>query len=264
MIVTSRTIAAAGCGVLAAAPMAACGICMLAAVDYVAPPAFLWFWLPVSWFVLTSIVTSVAGVGVAFIPGILGSFALAFAALIVGSAFLGPVATVPLAIPCAALFVKSLGRRVEWPSGVLRRGVMMIGAVHVLAMTIGVVFAVRTLQTRTEAAYICRWPATGPARGRFKNLSRRGVAAAADYRFIVANSDYSYLTGDAAEQLGTVGQARNDVPLLEAALARFTSEPYAEERIRSAISVLKQRAGRPFPAPAARTDPAVSGTAVRR
>ena len=228
-------------GLFVSSPVTACGLCVLAAVDFAAPPAFLWFWLPISWFVLTSILASLAGYRLAHVPGIVVGLAIAFAALFVGGAFLGPISTIPLAVFPVYLFVKSWVHGDEWPSQRLRWGVAVVGSLHVLAIAIGVGVGVRTLQTRTDGAYICRWSGTAPGHARFKELARHGNAALADYRFILGHSDAPYLAAETAEVLANVGHWHQDVPILEATLARFAGDQDASTRIRAAISKLKHR-----------------------
>jgi hypothetical protein len=219
----------------------ACGVCSLAIVDRFFPPAFLWFWWPVAWFVSASILAAIFGMRLRGIPGVFATIGIAAAALFVGAAAAGPLSTIPLAIPPVLGLFRLVRQRAA--KDVFGRVYLAVGIVFLAVAGYGVVRGVIVLRHRTDAEYICRWSSTGLARAMFRSLNAKGPSAAGDYRYILANSEYEYLLADTAEALVRVGVPSIDLPLLQKALLRVPRDSESATRIRSAISALSEHHG---------------------
>ena len=216
----------------------ACGVCVMAAFDSVLPPILLWMLLSTTWFISNGVFRSVTGASLPLQPGALGAIALAFLGLIIGAAMLGPLTVLPLAIPPAYAFIRSLIRRRDGETPL-----RVIGFVHLAAVAVTLVFTVHTLHTRTDAQFITRWSGSAIARKKFANLRATEPASLKTYREIVV-SENAYMAGEAAERIGEIGQPPVDIPLLERALAKFSNNSEARAKIDAALLRLRTRASR--------------------
>lgn len=222
-------------GVLFAAHEAlACGVCVMAIADSIFPPAFLWFWLSLSWFLTSAIATAASRVP--FGPS-LGVAALwTFGCFFLGGAFFGPFATVPLGVVAAVVWFRTV------TSDVHRRkyAVVAVGVAHLSFFIAGSAYGIQVLSHRSTAQYVCQWPGTGPGRAKFRELAVLGEKAAPSYRFIIANGR-GFLVVEAAEELARIGD-RRDIMLLESLRPAMHTDD-ERKRLTSAIYELRARNG---------------------
>ena len=88
----------------------ACGYCAIAAVDGLLPPVWLWFLLPLSWFVMSAVTARVSGVP--FGPSLPTAFVGAPIAFVFGASFFGPLATIPLGVIAAIAWARVICSKV--------------------------------------------------------------------------------------------------------------------------------------------------------
>ena len=212
-----------------------CGVCALAAIDWVLPPAQLWIFLPLSWFVASAVATRFSGVP--FGPSLPAASVWAVVALFVAAALIGPLATIPLGMTAAVVWLRtalsSTHRR--------KSAVVVVGVVHLIAVTAGVGYGLRARQTRSVGEYVCKWPASAPARAKFAQLAATGAQAAPSYRYIVRNARDEHLTIAAAEGLARAGESA-DIQLLESVRSRIR-DAEDRQRVTLAITHLRRRTG---------------------
>jgi hypothetical protein len=220
---------------------AACGVCTLALVDRFCPPAFLWLWWPLAWFVSAAVVAAAFGLRLRGMPGVAGACGIAFAAFVVATTAAGPLATMPLAVPPGLSFFRLVRQRAARDR--FGRAHFVTGAVFLAVAGYGVIHGAVVLHRRTDAEYICQWPATGLARVMFRDLIAAGPSAADDLRGIVAQCKAEEFVAEAAEALARVGIPAIDVPLLQDALGRVPPDSETATRIRSAMSALSEQPG---------------------
>ena len=226
-----------------AADANACGVCVMGATDIILPPIQIWMLIALTWFLSNGIVRSVTRINLPAQPKVFGAVGIAFLGLIVGGIAFGPLTILPLTLPPAYAFVRSIVQR--RPGEV---SVRVIGALHVLAIAMAVGFSVYTLRTRTDAEYIAQWPGSPTGRARFKALRHREPASLPAYRELLAGDNES-LAVEAAERLGEVGDPDVDEVLLMNAARRFHDSTDARQRIEGALEKLRARSG-----PSARLD----------
>jgi hypothetical protein len=220
-----------------AADANACGVCVIAATDLILPPIQLWMLIALTWFLSNGIIRSVTRIDLPLQPKAFGAVGVVFLCLIVGGIALGSLTVLPLMLPPAYAFVRSIVQR---RAG--ERSVQVIGALHVLAIAMAVVFSVHTLRTRTDAEYIAQWPGSPTGRARFKALSSGGAASLPAYRVLLAG-DNEFLALEAADRLGEIGIPEVDEPLLMNAAKRFRDSTDDYQRIQDALEKLRVRSG---------------------
>jgi hypothetical protein len=228
--------ALAGLAAIAGAtPAAACGGCVFAMADMVLPPITLWCVIAVTWFLASAAVASILRLELPLQPKLLVA-SLVAAGGVVLSGIVGPLALLPLGIPPLVAFVHAgFGARRAGERG--RRAILLLGAAHVVAATIGLGLLVFTLTTRTDADVIVRWPFSPPARERWRELAARGQAGLPELREIVERAD-GMLLAQAALQLAKVGEPAQDAPRVERALERLRADRYQEDEANDVMRAL--------------------------
>jgi hypothetical protein len=117
---------------------------------------------------------------------------------------------------------------------------LAIGVVHILAALVGGAIGWREKQERSEAEFICRWPATAPGRASFRSLAAKPNASV-QYREIIARSNADELTIEAAEALAQSSSERSDLSLLGQLHGRFAANQVFIQRLQAAQSALQRR-----------------------
>lgn len=221
----------------------ACGTCVAAGLDLMIPPVLYWTALAVTWFLSMSILSTVTGhrfVGQPRLPVAVGILVLTAA---VGSAVLGPIPILPLAIPPLHAFIRATMSRPQDPElQRLRRRVVVVGLVHVAAVFVGAFLLVHTLNTRGDGEYICQWSGTAFARSRFAALMEAEPQSADEYRHIIDHGS-GWLLAQAAGRIAVVGSLAADGERLRKARANAAGDEAVVSAIDAALLALDQRRG---------------------
>jgi len=212
----------------------ACGLCVTAALDSFFPPITLWCLLTLSWFLAHGIVSSITGIPLGQ-PPILGSVLIAFFAVALGAALLGPLVVLPLALPPLVHFVRSALRH-DPP----RQVVVAIGAFHIVAAGLLGLYASHITHIRTDGEYIVAWSGTAPGRGKLRALQGSEPASLPDYRYVVAHGTGSSV-GEAAQRIAAISTYTADGDLLETAAKRLASDPGVTAMLQEAVARLKAK-----------------------
>lgn len=221
----------------------ACIVCVNGLFEFLLPPVFLWYLLPPALFLLNGIVAKIAG---AKLPlqseSISESFIIVLVSLLCAATLMGPLATIPLALPPLLTLLVLARRSIQWRSANARRLVMLIGIFELGVLGTAVGYGVFVRMHRTIPEFIVQWHGAAIGLVKFQEIVARGPDGADDLRTILSTSNSPYLVADAAEALGKVGTAPHDVKLLGNALGRVKdSDSETQIRIRDAIGALEKR-----------------------
>src|SRR5687768_3868911 len=94
-----------------AADANACGVCVMAATDLILPPIHIWMLIALTWFLSNGLIRSVTRIDLPAQPKVFGAVGVAFLCLIVGGIALGPLTVLPLMLPPAYAFARSIVQR---------------------------------------------------------------------------------------------------------------------------------------------------------
>lgn len=150
------------CALLAAAliaglpaPAHACGTCVFAVFDRIAPPVGWWFVVAVAWFVATSIVISLARVSFAPVPRIVGALA-AVVLTVFSTAVTGPLLGFLLGALALVAFARAWRRD---PPPVFRH-LRRLGIVATIALVVVGVRGAHVASTRSDGDFVVQWEGT--------------------------------------------------------------------------------------------------------
>lgn len=221
----------------------ACGVCGWANFDYLAPPILLWLLLSVSWFSSQVIVGHTfkvskllfqpdLGVGLLIVLFATGAF------MVVGLPFFFLLMPFAVGVLLEVLFFR---RSSDFPPKA-RRAILVVGVIHVIAVSFCAGLTHRILTTRTEAQYIVKWGHTAPGRVRFEQLQAREPQSLEQYRYIVLNGRRSWVT-ESAERIAAVSRDESDIALLETALRQnsFWMYDLQKDSLKKSLEQLKTR-----------------------
>jgi hypothetical protein len=210
-----------------------------AALDSVLPPIRVWSLFAILWFIAHGALRSWSGVILPLQPRLIASVGIAVLGFLLGAAWLGPMAVLPLAFPPAYAVLRALIPRVQMPDSVRKR-LRIAGAVALSAVAILGAWSVHEVRTRTEAQFIADWSATAIGRAHFKALQAKEPSSLAAYRELLMIGDGT-VAAQSAERIARIGDPAVDVPLLERALIRFGSDDGTAEAIAQAIHQLRAK-----------------------
>lgn len=219
----------------------ACSICVWAILEYLLPPFGFWMLFSASWFLSNSTVATLFKAKLPIHPTIGLALVLVLGAFVIFMG-IGLPLFLPL-IPVAAIaFLRLLA---DWQSTKypvkLRRAVLVVGAIHVIAFSYGIGLTHRVRTTRTDAQYVARWGNLGAGSGLFKKMNEREPQSLDEYRYIVKSG--RHLVVESAHRIAAISNDPADVELVESALRKdaFLMSESERTELKAAIEQFKTR-----------------------
>ena len=221
--------------------MLACNICVWAIFDYLLPPLGFWMLFSTSWLLSNSVVAIRFKTEFPIHRNI--SLALV---MILGAFVLFALTGLPfflLLIPVAAFgFLKFLGdwKNVQYPVK-LRRVVLVVGAIHIIALSYGAGLTYRVRATRTDAQYVARWGNLGAGKGLFEKMRGREPQSLDEYRFIVRSRRHQVV--ESAQRIAAISNDPADIDLIESVLRSnaFRMGEFEKEELKQSLEQLRTR-----------------------
>lgn len=198
----------------------ACSVCVTAFMDRVLPPIQIWCLISLSWFLLTSLISSVFKIKIFGVPKIIMALVLVFGCMVIGAGFLGPFIILPLAITPAIAFIRSFPQtnKGKWSQSAWY-SVQIVGFIATIGILLTAYQTGKIYRTRTLGQYIVKWSLTGPSLSACEQLVRQEPASLTDYRYILENGKDHVLVF-AGERIAAIGDPEEDSKRLTQTIER--------------------------------------------
>jgi len=209
--------------VLNARKVEACSICVIAAMDKVLPPIYVWCLIAISWFLLNSLISTIYKVKISYTPSIAGALVLFILCILFGGAFLGPIPILALAIAPTITFLGSFAKtnKGNWRNNPYY-SIQFIGFAAAVAITVTSYQTYQIYQNRTLAQYIVQWPSSGYSLSLFNQLKEKEPTSLADYRYILEQGR-GFILVSVAERIAIIGDPDSDSKRLEQTIKRINT-----------------------------------------
>ena len=220
-----------------------CTACVTAMMDKILPPIFTWCLIAISWFLLSSLISSIYKVKIFYVPKFIGAIGVIIVCMVLAGAFPGPLTILPLAITPAMAFFSSFAKtnKGNWKNNPYY-SIQILGFAATIAITLTSYQTYQIYQNRTVAQYIVQWPGTGISSGMLKQLKEKEPATLADYRYILEHGR-GYQLIFVAERIAIIGDLENDSKILEKTIERLekTSDADLTPQIKKSLQDLQLR-----------------------
>jgi hypothetical protein len=230
--------------ILNAKEVKACSVCIVAAMDKVLPPIYVWCLIAISWFLLNSLVSALYRTKISFTPDLIEALIVFVICVILGGAFLGPLPILALAITPTITFLVSFTKtnKGNWKNNPYY-GIQFVGFAAAIAITITSYHTYQILQNRTLVHYIVQWPGAGISSVTLlEQLKEKEPASLDDYRYILEHGK-GFILIRAAERVAIIGDPENDSKILEKTIERLnkTSDADITPQIKKSLQDLRLR-----------------------
>jgi len=197
----------------------ACSVCIVAAMDKLLPPIYVWCLIAISWFLLNSLVSVLYRTKISFTPNLIEALIVFVICVILGGGFVGPIPILALAITPTITFLVSFTKinKGNWKNNPYY-GIQFVGFAAAIVITITSYHTYQILQNRTLGQYIVRWP--GYSFALREQLKEKEPFSLADYRYILENSN-DYILIPVAERIAIIGDPDSDSKRIEQAIKRI-------------------------------------------
>ncbi len=217
---------------------AACGLCMWALCWTIMPAVIPWSILSAGWFLINSSAATFGRFTSFTAPNLIIALGLVVAGYVVGMVGFGPVTILPFGMLALASFAASWmqtgqGEERRWCLWVVR---CMGFVVVALFFTTGVIEQ-RKFNGMDEADKFLKWSGTAVGHTLLYQWKQNEPASLPYYRKVVARGD-SWGAATAAQRIGEIGSATEDVPLMIGAMGRMDGDPIWREDVEEAVERL--------------------------
>jgi len=203
----------------------ACGGCMYAVIDRILPPAHLWSFFSIVFFLAFPIAAVIHGEEVDGIPSLISAIVTVFVLIAIGITFIGPFGLILLLIIClcGSVVIIFAGQFLTWNKG-------LVGDLKIISLA-GWFFFVglagntsQILKSRSDVDFILKWESTYSGIKLTRDIASRGPESLADLRKILKKATFGLTIEIAAEGFQAFGEPETDVPLLIDTLAKCSAQ----------------------------------------
>lgn len=221
----------------------ACSLCVIAAMDKLLPPIYVWCLISIFWFLLSSLISSIYKVKMFYIPKFIGAIGVIIVCMLLTFAFLGPLTILPLAITPAMAFFSSFAKtnKGNWKNNPYY-SIQILGFAATIAITLTSYQTYQIYRNRTVAQYVVQWTGTGISSGMLEQLKEKEPTSLDDYRYILEHGR-GYQLIFVAERIAIIGDPENDSKILEKTIERLdkTSDADITPKIKKSLQDLQLR-----------------------